>query len=118
MRRKIQLYINDSLADLSDQSLVLYNYAFTDVENPAAVKNSYSKQVTLPGTPANDAIFGGIYRSDRRFATNFDPGQKTPFVIFNERSEIIESGYLRLDKVIRKGEIVTGYKVTLFGTKC
>ena len=66
MRRKIELYIGDRLADLSDQALVLYNYTMEDLLKPTAVKNSYSKQVTLPATPANDAIFGYYYRLDRR----------------------------------------------------
>ena len=115
MRRKIELYIDGSLADLSDQGLVLFNYAFTDMENPAAVKNSYSKQVTLPGTPANDIIFGHYYRTDRVTGNGFDALRKTPFAIYAETGEILESGYLRLDGVVRKGGMVTGYKVSLFG---
>ena len=121
MRRKISLYIGGSLADLNEQDLVLYNYAFTDLENPTAVKNSYSKQITLPGTPANAAIVGHPARVDRRTTagggtgTAFAAGRKTPFTIYNDTGEVLESGYLRLDSVTRKGEIVTGYKVTLFG---
>lgn len=116
MRRRIELYIGGSPADLSDQNLILFNYAFTDAETPTAVKNSFSKQVTLPGTPANDAIFGHLYRLDRvTMASGFNALNKTPFVIFDERGNILESGYLRLDSVTRKGVIVTGYKVSLFG---
>ena len=63
MRRKIELYIGGEKADLSDQSFVLFNYAQTDVMKPTAVKNSFTKQVTLPGSPANDAIFATAARS-------------------------------------------------------
>lgn len=121
MRRKIELYIGGRLADLNEQDLLLYNYAFTDLENPTAVKNSYSKQVTLPGTATNAAIFGHPARVDRRTTagggtgTSFAAGRKTPFTIYADTGEVLESGYLRLDSVTRKGAIVTGYKVTLFG---
>lgn len=115
MRRKIELYIDGSMADISDQGLVLFNYAFTDMENPAVVKNSYSKQLTLPGTPTNDVIFGHYYRTDRVTGNGFDALRKTPFAIYAETGEILESGYLRLDGVVRKGGVVTGYKVSLFG---
>ena len=122
MRRKIELYIGGQRADLDDQGLILYNYAFTDLEAPAAVKNSYSKQVTLPGTPANDAIFGHFARPDRRTApstattgTAFNPGKKTPFAIYGETGDVLECGYCRLDSVVRKGRVVSGYKVSLFG---
>ena len=119
MKRKIALYINGSRADLQDTGLVLYNYAFTDNDNPTAVKNSFSKQITLPGTAANAAIFGHISRLDRITAVMggkyFDPMTETPFEIRINGDEVLESGYLRLDSVLRDGRIVKGYKVTLFG---
>ena len=121
MRRKIQLYIGESRADIDDQALVLFNYAFTDAEKPTAVKNSYSKPVTLPATPANDAIFGFYARADRETSgtgstgPSFNAGRKTPFTIMSDEGAVLEAGYVRLDEVTRKGAIVTGYKVTLFG---
>ena len=115
MRRKIELYIAGALADLSDQGLVLFNYAMTDLTKPTAVKNSYSKTVTLPGTPANDAIFSHAYRVDRAWeAEQFNPLTRTPFDIYDERGEILQSGYLKLDKVTRKGRTHT-YTVSLYG---
>lgn len=115
MRRKIELWIDGTLADTSDQSYVLMNYSVTDLQKPSTVKNSYSKQITLPGTPVNDRIFGGYGRADRATGGGFDALTRTPFTIYDDMSEIVESGYLRLDEVQRKGDIVTGYKVTLYG---
>lgn len=121
MRRKIALYIGEAKADLSDQSFVLFNYAQTDVTKPTAVKNSFTKQVTLPASPANDAIFGDYFRTDRattgvgNTGTAFNAGRKTPFTIYDDLGQIIETGYVRLDEVTRKGRLATGYKVTLFG---
>ena len=125
MRRKITLYIDGRVADISDDSFLLYNYAFTDVDNPAAVRNSFSKQITLPGTGRNAKIFGNYERPDRvvtaPYGTNphsgvcFNPLQETPFEIYSDKGERLENGYLRLDSVVTKGRLVTGYKVTLFG---
>ena len=115
MRRKIELYIDGALADLNDQALVLFNYALTDLQKPTAVKNSYSKQITLPGTPANDAIFSHAYRLDKMVGVSgFDPLTRTPFAIYDEKGDIVESGYLKLDKVSRKKGDHT-YAVTLYG---
>ena len=115
MRRKIQLYIAGALADLNDQALVLFNYALTDIQKPTAVKNSYSKQVTLPGTPANDAIFSQAYRLDRvAGSAGFDPLARTEFAIYDDQGDIIESGYLKLNKVNRTRDSHS-YAVTLYG---
>ena len=121
MRRKISLYIADKLVDLDDQSFILFNYTMDDLANPTVVKNSFSQQITLKGTPANNEIFGGYFRLDRRFANtggnsgaDFNASQKTPFTIYNEMSEILESGYVKLDSIDRNGEDIE-YKVTLYG---
>lgn len=124
MKRRIALYIDGIRADLQDDGLVLYNYAFTDNDNPTAVKNSYSKQITLPGTPVNANIFGHFERPDRLSlpmygaggkTTSFNALAETPFEIRADGDELIESGYLRLDSIIREDRLVKGYKISLFG---
>ena len=121
MRRKISLYIDGRLADLDEQSFILFNYTMDDLSNPTIVKNSFSQQISLPGTPGNNAIFGDAYRLDRKVDYNegasgagFNPSKKTDFAIYNELGEIVESGYCKLDSVVRKGVNVT-YKVSLYG---
>ena len=120
MRRKIALYIADQLVDLDEQTFILFNYTMEDMSNPAIVRNSFSQSVTLKGTPNNNKIFGGIWRSDRETigggttGAYFDPTKKTSFTIYNELNEILESGYCKLDGISRKGVNVE-YKVSLFG---
>ena len=121
MRRKISLYIADQLVDLDDQSFILFNYAMDDLSNPAIVKNSFTQQITLKGTPNNNRIFGDSFRIDRSIANqggnsgvDYNASQKTPFTIYNELGEILESGYVKLDSISRKGAGVE-YKVTLYG---
>lgn len=121
MRRKIRLYIGDSEVDLSTDSLVLMNYKADDLNNPAVVKNSYSQQVTLPSTRNNDAIFGMMFRADRKTTAgsggtgpSFSPLVRTPFSIYSEAGELLESGYMKLDSVTDKNGKVS-YGVTLYG---
>ncbi|WP_346702528.1 hypothetical protein [uncultured Alistipes sp.] len=121
MRRKIRLYIGDAEADLSTDSLVQMNYKADDLNNPAIVKNSYSQQVTLPSTRNNDAIFGMMFRADRRTTAGsggtgpaFSPLVRTPFSIYDEAGELLESGYVKLDSVTDKNGSVS-YGVTLYG---
>lgn len=121
MRRKISLYIGGLRADLDDQTFILFNYTMDDMGNPTVVKNSYSQQVTLPGTPDNNRIFGGMWRSDRKtggggsgIGIDFNASQKTPFKVYSDTSEILEAGYCRLDRVERTRNGVK-YVVTLFG---
>lgn len=121
MRRRISLYIGNELADLDEQSFILFNYTMEDLTNPTIAKNSFSQQITLKGTPANNRIFGSYFRPDRKTlfgageaGPGFNPAVKTPFVIYNEMSEVVESGYCKLDNVIRKGADVQ-YKVSLYG---
>ena len=122
-KRKVQLFIGDRPVDLSDNSLILYNYQMDDLKNPAAVKNSYSQQVTLPGTANNNLLFGEIFRLDTvrldlygesYTGAGFIPWRRTPFVIYDETGQIIENGYMRLDQVNRAGANVS-YTVSLFG---
>lgn len=121
MRRRIRLYVADQLVDLSDESLILYNYTMEDLSNPTIVRNSYSQQLTLRGTPINNRIFGSAFRADRRinaeggdYGSGFNPSRKTPFTIKNELNEILESGYVKLDSVTRKGADIE-YRITLYG---
>ena len=121
MTNKVQLYIEGLQADLDNNSFLLLNYTMEDLSNPTIVKNSFSRQITLKGTPRNDEIFGHIYRNDRDTlygspytGPQFDPTRKTSFVIYNEMMEVLESGYLKLDEITinRKSR---NYKVTLYG---
>jgi hypothetical protein len=121
MRRKASLYIADRLVDLDDTSFILFNYMMEDLSNPTIVRNSFSQQITLKGTANNNRIFGDIFRLDRQTQYGdaytgafFDVTRKTPFAIYNEMGEIVESGYLKLDEVSRNDKMVE-YKVTLFG---
>lgn len=121
MRRKISLYIAGQPVDLDEQSFILFNYTMEDLKNPTIVKNSFSQSITLKGTPRNNKVFGGMWRFDRLnqygsaySGVYFDAARKTPFIIYNDMNEIVESGYVKLDEIVRSGDSVE-YKISLFG---
>lgn len=121
MRKRLTLYIADAPVDLDDQSFILFNYTMEDLSNPTVVKNSYTQQITLKGTPNNNRIFGEAFRLDRYTdpeasgtGADFNPSKKTPFAIYNDLGEILESGYVKLDNIVRS-DVDVRYKVTLYG---
>lgn len=114
MRKNVTLFIGDIQADLDNDALILFNYTQEDLQNPTIVKNSYSQQVTLKGTDVNNRIFGTYYRNDRLTGGGFNALQKTPFTIYNEMNEKLESGYCKLESVEKNGADIS-YKVSLYG---
>lgn len=120
MRQRMTLYIGGKKADINDDALILMNYTMEDLQNPSIVKNSYSQSVVLPSTDSNNKIFGEIYRSDRLtiagggVGIQFSAISKTPFEIISEDGSRLESGYVKVDSIERKGNDIN-YKVTLYG---
>ena len=111
MKRDIILYVDNNPVDLSDESFILMNYTEDDADNPTAVINSFSKQISLPLTDNNAKAFENMAVANRITQGNaFNPLNKTPFLITID-GEIFESGYCRLDEVSEEG----GYLLTLFG---
>ena len=115
MKRRITLYIAGQPCDLQDDSLVLLNIQREDLYNPAVVRNSYSQAVTLPGTPANDRIFGHYFRVDHAVAGGFNPLVRVPFSIFDATGEILVTGYCKLLNVTMERGAHT-YEVQLYGS--
>lgn len=121
MRRGVQLYIAGREVDLGDDSWILYNWTREDLSNPTAVVNSSSHQISIPGTCRNNAIFGEVFRLDRKTmfgvrydGTYFDPTRKTPFSLYANDGTVLESGYCRLDSVNTRSRR-HAYTVSLYG---
>lgn len=119
---RISLYIEGQKVDLDNDSFILLNMTMEDLSNPTIVRNSYTQQITLKGTPSNNNLFGHIMRLDRvtlndparNDSVYFNPLRRSDFIVFNEMNEILMRGYCRLDDVARNGREVE-YKVTLYG---
>ncbi len=121
MRQEISLFLGNQEIEFNQPPALLYNYTENDLRNPAVVKNSYSKTLTIEGTPNNNRIFGHFWNLERiqDYGTGsytgsyFNPLQKADFQLFLN-GEIYESGYFRLDEVRKTGNNIE-YDITLFG---
>ena len=109
------LYIGGKRADVDADSLFLYNYTFTDLASPAAINNSFSQGVTLPGTPTNDAIFNHYYRLDRLCGSGYCALDRVGYELVNAHNEVLASGYVRLEGIKAEANGTHSYSVSLYG---
>lgn len=117
MRQEIQLFLNGKEVFFSEPPQINFVYQRTDYTNPTVIKNSYTKTVTIEGTPENNKVFNSIYNLERTQGINdgvyFNPSKRVPFELY-ENGDILEQGYAKLDKVNRKGYKIE-YEITLYG---
>lgn len=111
---RTRLFIGDMEADLTGSPDILFNFQTDDVTSPSAVKNSYSKTVTLVGSKQNNRIFDEYWLNEHVTKDGtFDPSKKTPFKIYVD-SELAQEGYCKLDKVTTKDNLPE-WSLTLYG---
>ena len=73
MKRSVHLFIGGMEVEFKTSPDILYNFKIDDVTSPAAVKNTYSKTISIPSTRNNDKIFDNFFNNDyRTTGTNFD----------------------------------------------
>ena len=120
MRQNLHLYIGDMEVEFNQPPDILYTYQTTELTNPTVIKNGFSKQITIYGSPNNNNIFGQYWNVERLQGTSngigsyFNPSKKVPFKLYIN-GDIYESGYVKLDEVkIIEGKSVE-YNITLYG---
>lgn len=112
-RPYIELYINNQLIEFEEPPKVLMTYAHTELHNPTIVRNSYSKTLTINGTPNNNKVFNCFYDNNWVVGAGYNPSQKMEFVLYRN-GEPMETGYVKLDSVKKNGQQIE-YSVTLYG---
>lgn len=118
--RNIRLYIGGIRADLDSSITIPFTFQTSQAEMPTAVKNSYSKTVTLVGSETNLRLFSGLWRLDS-LVTNassgigidFNPMKRVDFQLFVDEM-VVERGYCQLNAINRKGRDIT-FSISLFG---
>lgn len=106
------LYIKDKYVDVEDEELFLFTYSNNSVENPEAIKNNYSKTITLNGTPNNNKLFDEIYLTDS-LVNRFDTTKREVFELY-DNGNLIEAGYVKLNS-INYEKNNPSYEITLYG---
>lgn len=121
LRPYIELFIDNEKIDFTEPIDIHITYAHQDLHNPTIIKNSFSKTLKIDGTPNNNRIFGCFANMDRISASKdgvytgayFNPSRKVDFTLVRN-GEQIERGYVKLDKVRKKGKTIQ-YDITLYG---
>lgn len=118
--RNIRLYIGGMRADLDSKVSIPFTFETSKAEMPTAVRNSYSKTISLPATENNRVLFGGLWHLDSvvlnsgsGIGSQFNPLKKVDFLLFADEM-IIERGYCQLNTIERKGRSYT-FNISLFG---
>lgn len=118
MKQDLHLYIGEQEVEFQSTPDILYTYQEDDLTNPTVVKNSFTKTITIEGTPNNNKIFGDFWNVERLQGSDgggvsFNASKKAPFTLYLDH-DIYESGYAKLDNVTLNGRSCT-YDITLYG---
>lgn len=111
------LFINNQIADLSDEVTIAISYSIADFKKPENRKRSVSKTITLVGTETNKRIFASAYNlslTDIGDALGFDfnPNKKIKARYLKKDVEIF-NGFIKLLNVkIENGHFI--FEVVLF----
>ena len=99
MRQEIELFLGNKSVEFNEPPEILFSYIRTDYTDPTVLRNSYSKTLTIEGTPNNNQIFNSIYHLDKisDYGT-FNPAKRMEFQLFSN-GDILEQGYAKLDKI-------------------
>ena len=116
----INLFVNTVLMDLSDNFDLLINRSIADIKNPEQRTSDWSKTVVLPGTKANNVLFGNIFEVDHtvlgngQFSPNFNPNKKADVLVLVDGFEQIR-GFLRLIQINVLDNDLIEYECSLHG---
>lgn len=114
MRQEIELFLGGQSVEFNEPPEILFSYIRTDYTDPTVLRNSYSKTLTIEGTPNNNRIFNSIYHLDQIADPNtFNPAKRMEFQLFSN-GDILEQGYAKLDKINKNENNIT-YDITLYG---
>lgn len=110
----VELYIGNKKVEFREPPQVNITYSHSDLHNPTVVKNSFSKTITIDGTPHNNQIFNSFYDMRRLNADGlYNASRRVDFTLYRN-GEPMETGYVKLDKVKKKGNNIQ-YDITLYG---
>lgn len=115
--KDIALYINDKQVDIEDVDKFIEQFrltlSFSDLENPAEIKDEYSYSVDLPGTGNNSEIFGRIDTMICSWVDVFNPSVPADYFV-TVNGTIYRKGKCRLTNItINKGKKM--FKVSFYG---
>jgi len=119
-----ELYINNIRVELNQEVQASITYQIADIRMPDKRQGSFSKTVSLPGSPTINNLFTSIFDLNTsvqtsgviNFAPDFNPNLKASFVLLVEGIEQFR-GYMKLQNITRIQDQLQQvmYEVNLFG---
>ena len=119
-----ELYINNTRVELNAEVQASITYQIADIRMPDKRQGSFSKTVSLPGSPTINNLFTSIFDLNTsvqtsgviNFAPDFNPNLKASFVLLVEGVEQFR-GYMKLQNITRTQDQLQQvmYEVNLFG---
>jgi hypothetical protein len=106
--------------DLSDDFDLLITRSIADIKNPEQRTSDWSKTVVLPGTKANNVLFGNIFEVDHtvlgngQFSPNFNPNKKADVLVLVDGFEQLR-GFIRLIQINVLDSDTIEYECSLHG---
>jgi len=116
----INLYVNSTLVDLSEEFDLLITRSIADIKNPEQRSSDWSKTAKIPGTKANNILFGNIFEVDHtvlgngQFAPNFNPNKKADVIVLVDGLEQLR-GFIRLIQINVLDNDLIEYECSLHG---
>jgi hypothetical protein len=119
---RTEIYIENNKLDLSQEIATQFTYAIDDVMDFAARNTSYSKTITIAGSPNNNKIFGNVFelnnanpynKASPNVGLNFNASQSAQCRIFIDNIQIFK-GVLRVLE-IKQTERQIMYECSVFG---
>jgi hypothetical protein len=116
----INLYVNSTLVDLSEEFDLLITRSIADIKNPEQRSSDWSKTAKIPGTKTNNILFGNIFEVDHtvlgngQFAPNFNPNKKADVIVLVDGLEQLR-GFIRLIQINVLDNDLIEYECSLHG---
>ena len=118
----MQVYIGNQEAYIDEATQPKITKQIVDIQNPETRKGDRTLSFTMPGTPANDALFGSIFdvnleiqSTTTQFSPDFNPNLRASFRLVVDTVPNL-TGYCQLSsiKLDRSGKVQ--YTLVAYGT--
>lgn len=116
----INLFVNETLVDLSQDFDLLITRSIADIKNPEQRSSDWSKTITIPGTKTNNILFGNIFEvshtvlSNGQFVPNFNPNKKANVLVLVDGLEQLR-GFIRMIQINVLDKDLIEYECSLHG---
>ena len=114
MINQFKIIAGNTILDTYDNETILLNYSIVDITDIASRNTSYTKEITLPGTPLNNEYFKQIFDVNIDIGiTSYNPKRAIPAKIVIGGSTVFQGNLQLLS--ITKNQKQVEYNIVLTG---